>query len=119
MSELLINTKPLDENICLVVLNGVLDNETAKTLSETFHDLFARRIWKFVVDLSDLNYMGSPGIGLFISFIDSLEEHKGTIVFIYPQPNVKEVFKIFKLSNFYSITRNLDSAIKELRDLIH
>jgi anti-sigma B factor antagonist len=119
MTELLISTKSLEENIYLIVLKGVLNNETVEILSTTFRDLFSRKIWKFVVDLSNLNYMGSAGVGLFISLIDSLEEHKGTIVFIYPKPTVKEVFKIFRLSNFYSITRNLDNAVKELKDLIH
>lgn len=119
MLELLINTKPLEKDIYLISLNGVLNNETAETLSATFDDLFARKIWKFVVDLSNVNYIGSPGIGLFISLIDSLEEHKGTIVFVNPKPNVTEAFKIFKLSNFYSITKDLDSAVKELKDLTH
>lgn len=119
MPELLIHTKSLEKDIYLISLNGILNNETTVTLSKTFHDLFARKIWKFIVDLSNLSYMGSSGIGLFISFVDSLEEHKGTIVFVHPKPTVKEVFKIFKLSNFYSISNNLNDAIKELKDLIH
>jgi anti-sigma B factor antagonist len=119
MPELLINARLIEENTYLISLSGILDNETVEKLSKVFYDAFSRNIWSFIVDLSELDYMGSPGIGLFISFIDSLEAHKGTIVFIHPRPSVKEVFKIFKLSNFYSITRNLKSAVSELKNLTH
>ncbi|MFH0889112.1 MAG: STAS domain-containing protein [Planctomycetota bacterium] len=117
MLELFIDTKQLEKDIYLISLNGILNNETSGTLLTVFRDLFVRKIWKFVVDLSKVNYMGSPGIGLFISFIDSLDEHKGAIVFVNPKPTVKEAFKIFKLSNFYSITKNLKSAVDELKNL--
>jgi len=114
-----INTKPLEGNIYLVLLDGILNNETSETLRKAFDDLIESRIWKFVVDLSGVSYMGSPGIGLFISLLDTLDEHKGTIVFINPQENVKEVFKLFQLSTFYSITNTLQDAIKELKGLSH
>lgn len=115
--DLTVNTKLLEDNICLVSLDGVLNNETSEALRKAFNDLLESKIWKFVVDLSGVSYMGSSGIGLFISLLDTLDEHKGTIVFISPQENVKEVFKLFQLSTFYSITNNLQNAIKELKEL--
>lgn len=118
MSKLLIDTKPVEETIYLISLNGILDNETAESLSTTFREMISRNISKFVVDLSGLSYIGSPGVGLFISLLDLLEECKGTIVFVHPQENVKEVFRLFKLSTFYSITNTLDDAVKELKNLI-
>ncbi|MBI5779482.1 MAG: STAS domain-containing protein [Planctomycetes bacterium] len=119
MQELAIDVKILEGKSCLITLDGVLNNETSETLFEAIQSLFNRKIWKLVVDLSGVSYMGSPGIGLFISLLDELEKHKGTIVFISPQANVMEVFKLFKLSTFYSITNNLQDAIKELSELSH
>ncbi|MEW6026148.1 MAG: STAS domain-containing protein [Planctomycetota bacterium] len=119
MSELSIETKMLEDKICQVSLDGVLNNDTSETLRNVFETMFNNKVWKFVVDLSGVSYMGSPGIGLFISLLDMLDENKGTIVFISPQENVKEVFKLFKLSTFYSITNNLQDALKELKGLSH
>jgi anti-anti-sigma factor len=119
MQELTIDIKMLEGKICLVSLDGVLNNETSEMLQKAFNDLLESKIWKFVVDLSGVSYMGSPGIGLFISLLDTLDEHKGTIVFISPQANVMEVFKLFKLATFYSITNSLEDAIKELKGLSH
>lgn len=117
MTDLTIGTKIMAGKICLVTLDGILNNETSEMLSNAFDDIMKGRIWKFVVDLSGVSYMGSPGIGLFISLLDILESNKGTIVFISPQANVMEVFKMFKLSTFYSITDSLPAAIKEIKGL--
>ncbi|MDI6733291.1 MAG: STAS domain-containing protein [Planctomycetota bacterium] len=119
MPELQITTKKLDEHIYLIALKGVLDNQTAGILSETFYNFFSQNIWNFVVDLSELTYLGSAGVGLFISLLDTLEEHKGNIVFIHPQENVNEVFKLFKLATFFSITANLEEGVRELKNLSH
>jgi len=51
--------------------------------------------------------------------ISTKEKHKGTIVFIHPQAGVKETFELFRLSIFYSITNDLYSAVKELKNLTH
>jgi len=117
MQELAIDIKMLEGNGCLISLDGVLNNETSEILRTAFDDLLKSKIWKFVVDLSGVSYIGSPGIGLFISLLDMLGEHKGTIVFISPQANVMEVFNLFKLTTFYSITNSLEDAIKELKGL--
>jgi len=117
MDELTIDTKYIDKDICLISLKGALGSQNVELLLNTFQDVISRGVYKFIVDLSSLNYMGSPGVGLFITLLDELEEHKGTIVFVHPQGSVKEVFKLFRLSMFYSITRTLDSAVKELKDL--
>ena len=119
MRDLTINAKHLEGKICMVSLDGVLNTETSETLRKAFDDLIESNIWKFVVDLSGVSYMGSSGIGLFISLLDTLDEHKGTIVFISPQANVMEVFKLFKLATFYSITNNLQDAINEVKGLSH
>src|SRR3989339_1693158 len=119
MKDLSIETEMLEGKICVVTLDGVLNNDTSEILRTAFDDLFNSKIWKFVEDLSGVSYMGSPGIGLFISLLDTLDAHKGTIVFISPQENVKEVFKLFQLSSFYSITNSLQDAIKELKGLSH
>ena len=117
MPEFKINTERVEPNIVVISLEGFLDTGTADKLSETFKQFFGQSVYKFVVDLSELDYIGSAGVGVFISILDILEKHKGTIVFIHPNPRVKEVFKIFKLSIFYTITTDRASALKELQAL--
>lgn len=117
MDGLDIKTERIEEGIVLIALEGALDSFVAEGLSKAIQDLFNIKIYKFIIDLSRLNYLGSPGVGVFISILDTLEQHNGTIVFIHPKPNVKEVFKLFKLSAFYSVCKDKETAIKELKAL--
>ncbi|MFH1228639.1 MAG: STAS domain-containing protein [Planctomycetota bacterium] len=117
MADFVIDIKKIDKDITLMALHGTLDGFTADELTEALDNLISVKIYRFIIDLSDVRYIGSPGIGAFIRVIDILQENKGTMVFIYPNPNVKATFKMFKLSAFYSIAKDRETAVKELQAL--
>jgi anti-anti-sigma factor len=117
MTDFAVNIEKIEHNCGLITIKGSLDNSTADRLEGLLMEAVADNIYRFVVDLSEVDYIGSPGIGAFISIYDVLDEHKGTMVFIYPKPNVKATFKMFKLSSFYSIAKDKETALKELKAL--
>ncbi|MFA5793784.1 MAG: STAS domain-containing protein [Candidatus Brocadiia bacterium] len=117
MFDIEIDIEKVDKDIALMTLRGSLDSTTDDKLSEALNKLIKDNVYRFVIDLSGVSYIGSPGIGVFISVIDILQSNKGTIVFIYPKPNVKATFKMFKLSAFYSIAKDKETAVKELKAL--
>lgn len=117
MTDIEINVQKIDPDIALLNIHGPLDGTTSDKLSETLDGLIAQKIYRFIIDLSDVKYIGSPGIGSFIGLVDILQENKGTIVFIYPNPNVKTTFKMFRLSAFFSIARDKETAFKEIKEL--
>lgn len=105
------------QNIMTITLKGILDSTTADELNNLFNNCFSQHIYKFIVDLSEVKYIGSAGVGIFIGILDILEQNKGTLVFLCPNPKVKATFNLFKLSTFYSITDDRASALKELQEL--
>lgn len=113
-TELIITTKRLSHDIMLINIKGVLDLNTTLDLRTVLDDCFRQGIYRFIVDLAGLQHMGSTGVGVFISILDTLEEHKGGLVFISPNPRVRTTFNLFKLSNFFGITNNVKSALDEL-----
>ncbi len=117
MVSLQIKTQKLTPDVALVSLQGVLNDQTADQLYREFKDFIADKIYKFVVDLAQLDRIGSAGLGVFISFIDTLETNKGTIVFVKPNSKVNTTFKMFKLSAFYSVTNSQEDALKEIQAL--
>lgn len=110
-----ITTKIVEPNIVSMFVKGSLDIIAADKLYGTFKRSFAQKTYKFMVDLSQVKYIGSAAVGVFISILDTLEQNKGTIVFVNPSPKVKVVFELFKLSTFYKIVFDKTSALKELQ----
>lgn len=88
-------------NILFVMLDGELDEHSAKTSTETLDQLFNSENFKQVIfDLSDLNFMDSTGIGVLLGRYKKLKT-KGIGVYIC-NPS-KHAEKIFNLTGLYDI----------------
>jgi len=65
-----------------------------------------------VVDMSNVDYISSAGAGCFYRCHRIAQENNGNIIIIRPKPGVKEVFDLLGLSQIFTITSNLESALK-------
>ena len=80
---------------------GELDEHTAKQTSKTLDDIFATTISKqIIIDLSELKFMDSTGIGVLIGRYKKMKD-KGVSIFISNPSYHAE--KIFKLTGLYDI----------------
>ncbi len=87
--------------ILYVVLNGELDEHTAKYTTLCLDSLFERESFvQVVIDLSELSFMDSTGIGVLIGRYKKLKQ-KGISIFITNPSYHAE--KIFKLTGLYDI----------------
>lgn len=116
MNEIQITTETVKKGIVAMSIKGTIDSQHAvDKLTDIFTDFLAQDIYKFIVDLSQLDYIGSVGTNVFIDFSNILRQNRGAIVFIYPQ--VKKGVNIFELLKCYSIAPDRASALKKLRRL--
>jgi len=58
-----------------------------------------------VFDLSDLKYIDSTGIGLFISLTKQVRSREGDLVFFNVNTKVLEIFQLVKLNDFVQFFR--------------
>lgn len=87
--------------ILYVVLNGELDEHTAKFTTLSLDTLFDRESFnQVVIDLSELNFMDSTGIGVLIGRYKRLKEKSIGIFITNPSYHAE---KIFKLTGLYDI----------------
>ena len=88
-------------NILFVMLDGELDEHTAKHTTEILDKLFDEEIYKQVIfDLSDLKFMDSTGIGVLLGRYRKL---KGKGIGVYITNPSKHAEKIFNLTGLYDI----------------
>ena len=81
--------------VLFVMLDGELDEHTAKQTSKTLDDIFATTISKqIIIDLSELKFMDSTGIGVLIGRYKKMKD-KGVSIFISnPYYHAEKIFKI-------------------------
>jgi anti-sigma B factor antagonist len=80
-----------------VWLRGRLDTETAPTLDQRLRSLLETpAVTVILMDLADLEYIGSAGIRLLIQARKTLEERGGALMVAHLQPTVRRVIDIVK-----------------------
>ena len=80
-----------------VWLRGRLDTETTPTLEERLRPLLEMpSVTALLMDLADLEYIGSAGIRFLIQSRKTLEERGGALMVAHLQPTVRRVIEIVK-----------------------
>jgi anti-anti-sigma factor len=104
-----------DDDITHVVLAGRVDTTGADEIRESFFRATAGRGWPAIVDLSEVEFMASCGIGLLIANGKRLTKAGHKMVLLNPKGLVKSVLKSSKVDKVTPIADDLDEAIGIVR----
>jgi serine/threonine-protein kinase RsbW len=104
-----------DDDITHVVLAGRLDTTGAEEIDASFSAATAARGQPAVVDLSEIEFMASRGIGLLISNGKRLMKAGHKMVLLNPQGLVGSVLRTSRVDKVLPVAYDLDEAIRILR----
>ncbi|QHE50844.1 STAS domain-containing protein [Pontibacillus sp. HMF3514] len=94
----------------IVSLSGEIDAYTAPKLKETLLPLTQESEVTVIVDLQQISYMDSTGLGVFISALKSTKEYNNTLKLVNLQDRVYRLFKITGLTEIIAI--ETDSTVR-------
>jgi anti-sigma B factor antagonist len=86
-----------DENRWKYKLKGEIDISNAHSLKEEIESAFANHPADMELDLSELNYIDSTGLGVIISVYGMMKESGSRIVLTNVRDNVKKLLKVTNL----------------------
>jgi anti-anti-sigma factor len=96
----------------LVILNGSIDAKTVITFQTHLNSVKERGIERFIMDMENVKYVNSTGLGYLINLSDSVTPGKGGIALVKVQPKVKVVFDMLGLNAFFKIFPTREEALK-------
>ncbi|MBR0518367.1 STAS domain-containing protein [bacterium] len=97
-------------NVC-----GDVDVYTSPKVKESINALIEKEIYNIVVNLEDVRYVDSTGLGVLIGALKKVKEHNGNIVLVCTNPQIKKIFQITGLVKIFSIFANSEDAIEALK----
>ena len=103
----------IKNNIVCFYLIGQLDAHSAPRLEEEIEKYIINSNKQFVFNLSNLEYISSAGLGVFMSFIQELRENNGDIKFAELNDRVKNVMELLGFNQIYDITNSEQEAIEK------
>jgi anti-sigma B factor antagonist len=92
-----------DEEI-VVLVAGEIDAYTAPKLREELLSLAAAGNKSITVNLKDVSYLDSTGLGVFVGLFKQLKENGGELKLTHLSDRLKRLFEITGLSNVMSIS---------------
>ena len=98
----------------ILALSGKLDATTAKTFEDRIFGVINGGTQRLVVDLSQLDYVSSSGLRVFILAAKRLQTVDGKIVLCSLKDHVRQVFDLAGFSSMLSIYASRDEAMKSI-----
>ncbi len=96
-----------EKNIWEVNIQGEIDIYTAGKLKEKLNKILDERNGDLKVNLKELEYIDSTGLGVFIGVLRRLKENGKNIKMMNPRPNIKKLLNITGLDKIFIVEGEL------------
>lgn len=105
----------LSGNVLLLALDGdLIGGEDTQSILRVVQNNIEAGIIRCVIDISDVRFINSSGIGILITILTKLRNKEGELVLINPSEQVKKLLIITKLNAIFNVLANREEAIKRL-----
>lgn len=100
-------------DVTVIDANGKITlGEGASTFRDLIKDLAAKGDQKLLLNLSDVNYIDSSGIGELVSGFTTVTNHGGSLKLLGLTKRVKDLLQITKLFTVFEVFDDETTAVK-------
>lgn len=106
-----LETEQLDGDIHVVALGGDMDLYSANRVKESVVSLWEQGHTRLIIDMGELNYVDSSGIGMLLYVYSSSQKRSYQVVFCGAKGSVARVIELTKLYGFLPLEHDREAAI--------
>ncbi len=103
-------TNNMEEDFFVIKISGEVDASSSIYLDEAIKEPIKNNNEKIIVDCSELKYISSAGLGVFMSHIQETKEQQIKLVIFGLNEKVYNVFQILGLDQLLQIAENKKDA---------
>lgn len=106
----------VEDSVLVLNLNGDLIGENrGPELMELANEQVNNNIKHCAIDISEVRFINSSGIGVLITLLTKFRNVDGEVVLINPSEQVKKLLIITKLNAIFTIVNTKEEAFLELK----
>lgn len=110
------HTTEVKENILFINLEGdLLGENNGPELVDLINDKINESVVLCSINLSNVRYMNSSGIGVLITLLTKFRNKGGEVVLINPSEQIKKLLVITKLNAIFNVVATQEEAISKLK----
>lgn len=107
----------LKENDILIlqIKGDLVGDDIGPRLVEVVSDAVNEKIRTCIIDLKEVRYISSSGIGVLITMLTKMRNVGGEVYLTSPSEHVKKLLIITKLNNIFTVYDSVDEAKKKIK----
>lgn len=104
-------TSALNNGILFLTLSGdLIGSPDTEQLLHSVNEYLGEAVSYCAVDLSDVRYINSTGIGVLVSLLTKFRSRGGEMVLINPADHPKKMLALTKLNNIFTVVADATTA---------
>ena len=105
------------DDIVVISLNGkIMGGPEATEINEKFNQLIDDNKLKMVIDLDNVEWMNSSGLGILIGAVSLFRKNNGQLRIINVSERIQNLLKITKLAGIFESSNSLEEAISSFKN---
>jgi anti-sigma B factor antagonist len=111
MREVRLDTIGPADDCAVLQVTGEVDVYTAPMLRERIRELAAKGAVHLIVDLGQVDFLDSTGLGVLVGGLKRLREDGGSLALVIKTPRILRVFQITGLTKAFAVWPSVTDAI--------
>ncbi|WP_114751392.1 STAS domain-containing protein [Pleomorphovibrio marinus] len=111
--EIAYETERIKNSFVIKLTGDLIGDESGPKLVELVSDALNNGVKTTIIDLSEVRYISSSGIGVLITMLTKMRNAGGEVVLTSPSEHVKKLLIITKLNNIFTVFDNLPAALEK------
>jgi anti-sigma B factor antagonist len=104
-----------EEGLLILKIKGdLIGDEIGPRLVEVVSDAVNENIKTCIIDLKDVRYISSSGIGVLITMLTKMRNVGGEVYLSSPSEHVKKLLIITKLNNIFNVFDTVEEAKEKI-----
>lgn len=99
----------------IIVLSGEVDVYSAPKLRDTIRNLVDEGRYRIVVDLEEVAFLDSTGLGVLVGGLKRVKHHQGELGIICDQERIMRIFRITGLTKVFTIYPSREALLAKIK----
>lgn len=106
----------IKQEIFIINLSGEIDIYNSKEVKDLVEKKLQEGVYNYIINLNDVSYIDSSGIGSLIASRTSIVNRKGLLHLVNIKGSVKRVFDLTKLNKYFTISSSEEEALTQIEE---
>jgi len=103
--------KIINDDTLLINSGRVIDNNNAHEMVDTISTAQKKGYKNIILDMSQMEFISSAGVGSILGTIESSREAGGDIIICNASDNILHIFRVLDLTDYLTIKNNTAEAL--------